>query len=160
VPGNSTLVLEDWRRSARAGACGVIGQFFEPPPTVRSVVDRCVKAKVDRRVLSVIIRPTSAAALWGKVQKSSMRSWIFGARENRLSAISNTAGEQEFYLASACDKVFLMPAASLDLTGMASYELFLRAPSKIGAYPTTSHIGEYKTAVQHVHRAHVYARAS
>ena len=40
-----------------------------------------------------------------------------------------------------------MPTASLDLTGMASYELFLRGTlDKIGAYPDTLHIGEYKTA--------------
>src|SRR5258708_20048933 len=40
-----------------------------------------------------------------------------------------------------------MPAATLDLTGMASYELFLRGTlDKIGAYPDALHIGEYKTA--------------
>ena len=56
-------------------------------------------------------------------------------------------GEQEFYLSSACDKIFLMPSASLDLTGMASYELFLRGMlDKIGAYPDALHIGDYKTA--------------
>src|SRR5262249_14037952 len=56
-------------------------------------------------------------------------------------------GEQEFYLATACDKVFLMPTSTLDLTGVASYELFLRGTlDKIGAYPDAMHIGEYKTA--------------
>ena len=40
-----------------------------------------------------------------------------------------------------------MPTASLDLTGMASYELFLRGTlDKIGAYPDVLHIGDYKTA--------------
>jgi protease-4 len=40
-----------------------------------------------------------------------------------------------------------MPSASLDLTGMASYELFLRGMlDKIGAYPDALHIGDYKTA--------------
>ena len=40
-----------------------------------------------------------------------------------------------------------MPTASLDLTGMASYELFLRGTlDKIGAYPDMLHIGDYKTA--------------
>ena len=40
-----------------------------------------------------------------------------------------------------------MPTATLDLTGMASYELFLRGTlDKIGAYPDALHIGEYKTA--------------
>ena len=40
-----------------------------------------------------------------------------------------------------------MPTASLDLTGIASYELFLRGTlDKIGAYPDALHIGDYKTA--------------
>jgi protease-4 len=40
-----------------------------------------------------------------------------------------------------------MPTSTLDLTGVASYELFLRGTlDKIGAYPDAMHIGEYKTA--------------
>jgi hypothetical protein len=95
----------------------------------------------------VIIRPTSAAALWGKVQE--IRDAIVDFRRSGKPIIGylEYGGEQEFYLASACDKVFLMPTASLDLTGMASYELFLRGTlDKIGAYPDTLHIGDYKTA--------------
>ena len=43
--------------------------------------------------------------------------------------------------------MFLLPTATLDLTGIASYELFLRGTlDKIGAYPDTLHIGEYKSA--------------
>jgi protease-4 len=41
-----------------------------------------------------------------------------------------------------------MPSATLDLTGVASYELFMRGMlDKIGAYPDGMHIGEYKTAL-------------
>src|SRR5205807_6408546 len=44
--------------------------------------------------------------------------------------------------------VFLMPSAPLDLTGVATYELFLRGTlDKIGAVPDLHHIGDYKTAV-------------
>ena len=40
-----------------------------------------------------------------------------------------------------------MPTSSLDLTGLASYELFLRGTlDKIGAYPDALHVGDYKTA--------------
>ena len=35
-------------------------------------------------------------------------------------------GDREYYLASVADKVYLLPSASLDLTGVASYEVFLR----------------------------------
>ncbi len=147
VSGNSTLVLKIGGDLQETEPGGVIGQFFEAPPTVRSIVDSLRKAKVDRRISSVVIRPTSAAALWGKVQEVRDAIVDFRRSGKPIIAYLEYGGEQEFYLASACDKVFLMPTASLDLTGMASYELFLRGTlDKIGAYPDTLHIGQYKTA--------------
>ena len=57
-------------------------------------------------------------------------------------------GDREYYLATAADKIYLMPASPLNLTGVATYELFLRGTlDKIGAYPDLHHIGDYKTAV-------------
>ena len=69
ISGNSTLVLKVGGDLQEMEPGGVIGQFFEAPPTVRGVVEALRKAKVDSRVTSVVIRPTSAAALWGKVQE-------------------------------------------------------------------------------------------
>ena len=147
VSGNSTLVLKIGGDLQETEPGGVIGQFFEAPPTVRSIVDSLRKAKVDRRISSVVIRPTGAAALWGKVQEVRDAIVDFRRSGKPIVAYLEYGGEQEFYLASACDKVFLMPTASLDLTGMASYELFLRGTlDKIGAYPDTLHVGQYKTA--------------
>src|SRR3954468_1164028 len=147
VAGNSTLVLKIGGNLQEMEPAGVIGPFIENAPTVRGIVDALRKAKVDRRVSSVIIRPTSAAALWGKVQEVRDAIVDFRRSGKPIVAYLEYGGEQEFYLASACDKVFLMPTASLDLTGMASYELFLRGTlDKIGAYPDTLHIGQYKTA--------------
>ncbi len=147
VSGNSTLVLKIGGELPEMEPAGVLGQFFEAPPTVRSLVDALRKAKVDRRVTSVVIRPTSAAALWGKVQEIRDAITDFRRSGKPIIGYLEHGGEQEFYLASACDKVFLLPTATLDLTGMASYELFLRGTlDKIGAYPDTLHIGQYKSA--------------
>jgi protease-4 len=147
VEGNSTLVLRVGGDLREVDPGGLVGSFFEPPPTVRSVVESLRKAKVDRRVTSVVIRPTGTAALWGKVQEIRDAIGDFKTSKKPIIAYLEYGGEQEFYLASACDKVFLMPTASLDLTGIASYELFLRGTlDKIGAYPDAMHIGDYKTA--------------
>jgi protease-4 len=147
VDRNSTLVLRVNGDLQEMEPAGVIGQIFEAPPTVRSLVDSLRKAKVDARIDSVIIRPTGTAALWGKVQE--VRDAILDFKSSRKPIIGylEYGGEQELYLASACDKVFLLPTSSLDLTGLASYELFLRGTlDKIGAFPDTLHIGDYKTA--------------
>ncbi|MBA3296168.1 MAG: signal peptide peptidase SppA [Acidobacteria bacterium] len=147
IEGNSTLILKVSGDLQEVEPGGVIGQFFDPPPTVRSVVEALRKAKVDRRVSSVVIRPTGTAALWAKVQEIRDAVADFKTSGKTVIGFLEYGGEQEFYLVSACDKVFLMPTASLDLTGIASYELFLRGTlDKIGAFPDALHVGEYKTA--------------
>jgi protease-4 len=114
---------------------------------VRGIVQMLRNAKVDRRISSVVLKPTGTASLWAKVQEVRDAVLDFRRSGKPIVAFMEYGGEQEFYLASACDKVYLMPTASLDLTGMASYELFLRGTlDKIGAYPDALHIGEYKTA--------------
>jgi protease-4 len=147
VASNSTLILRVGGDLYETEPGGVFGPFLETAPTVRSVVEALRKAKTDKRISSVILRPTGAAALWGKVQEVRDAVIDFRRSGKPIIAYLEYGGEQEFYLATACDKVFLMPTASLDLTGMASYELFLRGTlDKIGAYPDVLHIGEYKTA--------------
>ncbi len=147
ISGNSTLVLKVSGDLQELEPGGLIGQFFEAPPTVRSVVEMLRKAKVDRRVHSVVIRPGGATALWGKAQEIRDAIIDFRTAGKPIVGFMEYGGEQEFYLASACDKVFLAPTASLDLTGLASYELFLRGTlDKIGAYPDVLHVGEFKTA--------------
>jgi protease-4 len=147
VSSNSTLVLRLGGNLNETEPGGVLGQFIEAPPTVRGVVEMLRKAKTDRRITSVIVKPSGAAALWGKVQEVRDAVSDFRRSGKPIVAYLEYGGEQEFYLATACDKVFLMPTATLDLTGMASYELFLRGTlDKIGAYPDAMHIGQYKTA--------------
>jgi protease IV len=147
VASNSVLTIRLSGDLQELEPSSVLGQFMEPPPTVRSITDALRKAKVDRRITSVIIRPTGTAALWAKVQEVRDAIVDFKSSGKPVIAFMEYGGDQEYYLASACDKVFLMPTASLDLTGIASYELFLRGTlEKIGAFPDALHIGEYKTA--------------
>jgi protease-4 len=147
VASNSTLILRVGGDLNEIEPGGVLGPFIENAPTVRGIVEALRKAKVDRRIQAVVLRPTGAAALWGKVQEVRDAVLDFRRSGKPIIAYMEYGGEQEFYLASACDKVFLMPTATLDLTGVASYELFLRGTlDKIGAFPDALHIGDYKTA--------------
>ena len=147
IAGNSTLVLEISGDLLEREPSGVFDQFVEPPPTVRSVTDALRKARIDRRVTSVVIRPTTSGALWAKVQEVRDAIVEFKQSDKPIVAFLEFGGDQAYYIANACDKVFLMPTASLELTGLANYELFLRGTlDKIGAYPEALHIGDYKTA--------------
>jgi protease-4 len=159
VASNSTLVLRIDGDLNEMEPGGVFGPFIESAPTVRSVVDMLRHAKADNRIKGVILKPTGAGGLWGKVQEVRDAVGDFRRSGKPIVAYLEYGGEQEFYLATACDKVFLMPSATLDLTGIASYELFMRGMlDKIGAYPDGMHIGEYKTALNEF-TEHTYTRA-
>jgi protease IV len=148
VASNSTLVLRVGGDLNEMEPGGVFGPFIESAPTVRSMVEMLRKAKTDKRIAGVVLKPTGAGALWGKLQEIRDAVTEFRRSGKPIVAYLEYGGEQEFYLATACDKVFLMPTATLDLTGVASYELFMRGMlDKIGAYPDGLHIGEYKTAL-------------
>ncbi len=150
IGGNSTLVLPVGGDLAEVAPNDVVGYLRGVrTPTVRSIVDNLRKAKVDGRIRGVLLKPTGfKSPFWGKVQEIRDAVLDFRKSGKPVYAYLEYGGDREYYLATAADKVFLMPSATLDLTGIATYELFLRGTlDKIGAYPDLHRIGEYKTAV-------------
>jgi protease-4 len=138
------------------------GELLELPPddvfgrvlgrqtsTVRALVDSLRKAKRDPRITGVLLLPSTLdLPFWAKVQELRDAVLDFRASGKPVIAFLEYGGDREYYLASAADRVFLLPTSPLELTGVASYEVFLRgALDKVGAYPDFVHIGAYKTAV-------------
>src|SRR5262245_42937961 len=150
VSTNSTLVLRVGGDLTEVAPNDVVSYIRGVrASTVRSVVDNLRKAKVDSRVRAVMLKPTGfQSPFWGKVQEIRDAVVDFRKSGKPIYAYLEYGGDREYYLATAADKVFLMPSSPLDLTGVATYELFLRGTlDKIGAYPDLHHVGQYKTAV-------------
>ena len=118
------------------------------PPSVDMVVENLRKAKVDTRIASVLLAPTGfQAPYWAKLQEVRDAILDFRRSGKPIYAHLESGGQSEYYLATACNRVVLLPSSSLDLTGLASYEIFLRGTlDLIGIYPDLIHIGDYKTA--------------
>ncbi len=97
----------------------------------------------------MLLKPTGfESPFWGKVQEIRDAVLDFKKSGKPVYAYLEYGGDREYYLATAADKIYLMPSATLDIVGVATYELFLRGTlDKIGAYPDLHHIGDYKTAV-------------
>ena len=116
--------------------------------TLRTVVDALRKAKSDARITSVVVTPASLGAPnWGKL--AEVRDAILDFRRSGKKAVAflEYGGDREYFLATGCDRIYLLPTSPLDLSGIATYDLFLRGTlDKIGAQPDFSHIGDYKTA--------------
>jgi protease-4 len=150
VADRSTLVL-------RPG-----GELFEVVPddvlqfvsssearTVRGYVEALRKAKVDKRIAAVLLAPRALSSpFWGKVQELRDAVVDFKSSGKPVYAFLEYGGDREYFLATAADKIYLLPTATLDLTGVATYEVFLRGTLDwVGAYPDLLHIGDYKTAI-------------
>src|SRR5438094_1053737 len=149
VPSNATLVLRVGGDLSEVVPADVVGYLRGVrTPTVRSVVDNLRKAKADGRVRAVMLKPTGfESPFWGKVQEIRDAVIEFKKSGKPVYAYLEYGGDREYYLATAADRIYLMPSSPLDLTGVASYELFLRGTlDKIGAVPDLHHIGDYKTA--------------
>ena len=117
--------------------------------TVRAYVELIRKAKSDPRITGILLRPgTLTSPFWAKVQEVRDALDDFRASGKYVHAWLEYAGDREYYLASTADRVYLLPSATLDLTGIASYEVFLRGTFDwIGTYPDFLHVGDYKSAV-------------
>ena len=150
VPSDATLVLRVGGDLAEMAPADVVGYLRGVrTPTVRSFVESLRKAKVDSRIRAVLVKPTGfTSPYWGKVQEVRDAMLDFKKSGKPLYAYLEYGGDREYYLATAADKVYLMPSTSLDLIGVATYELFLKGTlDKIGAFPDLHRIGDYKTAV-------------
>jgi len=149
VPPLATLVLRPGGELPEIEPDDVVGQVFgRDVDTVRGFLDALRKARRDPRVRAVLLMPTTLESpYWAKVQE--MRDAILDFRQSgkMVVAFLEYGGDREYYLASAADRVFLLPTSSLELTGVASYEIFLRgALDSLGVYPDFLHIGDYKAA--------------
>src|SRR5690242_17188039 len=150
VPNKATLELRVGGSLAEMAPNDVVGYLRGTrTPTVRAIVDNLRKAKVDGRVKAVMLKPTGfESPFWGKVQEIRDAVIDFKRSGKPVYAYLENGGDREYYLATAADKIFLMPSSPLDLKGVATYELFLRGTlDEIGAYPDLHHIGDYKTAI-------------
>jgi protease-4 len=150
IEDDSTLVLRPGGALAETLPDDVVGQLIgSTDTTVRGFVESLRLAKRDPRITGVLLMPSSLESpYWAKVQE--LRDAVLDFRKSGkvVVAFLEYGGDREYYLATAADRVFLLPTSSLDLTGVASYEVFLRGTlDTFGAYADFLQIGAYKTAV-------------
>ena len=138
VPGNLTEYVPD----------SLLGQLVGGRrETIGSVIETLRKAKVDERVEGVVVIPSLQQGMWGKIQEIRDAMLDFKESGKPIVAYLEYGGGQQYYLATAADSVFLTPTSSVDLVGVASYELFLREGlDTFGVQPDMLHAGDFKTA--------------
>ncbi len=107
------------------------------------------KAKVDDRIKVIILDINMSGAGWGKSEEIRDAIADFRSSGKPVYAYMEYATDKEYYIASACDKIYVAPPGELFINGLAADVLFFRGSlDKLGIYPDMVQVGKYKTAVE------------
>jgi protease-4 len=125
-----------------------LGALFERrPPSLRTLVESLDRAAGDSSVTAVVVKVGFIDGGWAKVQE--LREAITRFRTSGKPAYAHLefCGNKEYYLATACDKVYAVPTALLDVSGLSAEVTFLRGTlDKVGVEAQFEGIGKYKNA--------------
>jgi len=147
VPSNATLFLRITAPFPEIESVSLFSPLMAAQPTLRTVIQTIDRARTDPRIRGMVVIPQTTGAMWGQLQELHDALAHFRTSGKSLVVFFEYGGAGEYYLASAAERVLMMPAGTLDLSGLATYEIFFRgAFDKIGVYPDMLHMGDFKTA--------------
>jgi protease-4 len=130
-------------------ATSEFGSLFEQKQTsLRAVVESLDRGAADPRIKAVVLRVSSLSdSGFGKVQE--LRDAIGRFRKSGKPAYAHLefAGNREYYLATACSRIYAVPTAILDVSGLAAEVTFFKGTlDKIGMQAQFEGVGKYKNA--------------
>jgi protease-4 len=118
-----------------------------PTQSLSSLILQFRKAKVDNRIKAVLLEIDMSGAGWGKSEEIRDAITDFRSSGKPVYAYLEYGMNKEFYIASACDKIYLAPPGELFINGLAADVMFFRGSlDKLGIYPDIYQIGAYKSA--------------
>jgi protease-4 len=121
--------------------------FGAPPQSLSSLLAQFRKAKVDKRITAIILDIDGSDAGWAKAEEIRGAIEDFRKSGKPVYAYMETAFNKDYYIATACDKVFVPPPGELFTIGLAADVMFFRGSlDKLGVYPDMYQIGKYKSA--------------
>ena len=118
-------------------------------PVLHDYLDAIDSAAHDSRVTGVVVRIAPLATGWAKLEE--IHSHLMAFQKSGKPSICylgyDGVGNPEYYLATGCGQIWLVPTAPVAIHGMMAEALFLRGTlDKLKIVPEYYHIAEFKTA--------------
>jgi len=150
LPSNGVLVID---------AVGEINEQRTPDffaelngggtPVLHDYLDAIDAARNDSRIQGIVVRVAPLETGWAKLEE--IRNHLIEFRKSGKPSICymgyDGIGNPEYYIASACQQVWLVPQSMVTIRGMMAQALFMRGTlDKLKIVPEYYHIAEYKTA--------------
>ncbi len=121
--------------------------YAEQPVTVNKIYRVLKRVERDSRIKKVLFFFRYAGTGWASGQE--IRQMISRLRKagKQTVALIEMGSDLDYYIASACDRIYLVPSAYLELNGIAVVRLYYKKMfEKLGVKAQIFHIGKYKTA--------------
>jgi protease IV len=121
--------------------------FGGQPQSLSSLLTQFRKAKVDKRITAIMLDIDGSDAGWAKAEEIRGAIEDFRTSGKPVYAYMENGFNKDYYIATACDKIFVPPPGELFTIGLAADVMFFRGSlDKLGIYPDMYQIGKYKSA--------------
>jgi len=105
------------------------------------------KAKADKRIGAILLEIDMTMIGWGKADEIRDQLADFRSTGKPVYAYMEYGTNKEYYLATACDRIYVAPIGDLFIVGLAADVMSLGGSlDKLGVKPDFYQIGKYKTA--------------
>ncbi|HKO99889.1 MAG TPA: signal peptide peptidase SppA [Pyrinomonadaceae bacterium] len=120
--------------------------FGDTDQSLTSLLEQFKKAKVDNRIKAIVLQVDMSGAGWGKAEEIRDAITDFRTSGKPVYAFMELGMNKEYYIASACNQIYVAPPGELFINGLAADVMFFRGSlDKLGIYPDIYQIGQYKS---------------
>jgi protease-4 len=115
------------------------------PITVENIWSMLRHAAADSRIKAVVFEPAGSSIGWAKMQEIHADLEQFRKSGKPLIAYLKAPNSRDYYMASACSKIYMSPVDVLDLKGIAFEMMYFKNTlDKLGVHVDVEHAGKYK----------------
>ena len=146
---NSVLVIDAQGSIQEQHSLDVLSAIGGSEPVLHDYLDAIDAARNDSRITGIIVRIGPLETGWAKLEEIRNHLIQFQASGKPSICYLGYDGTEnaEYFLASACRQIWLVPSAPVNIHGMMAEATFFRgALDKLKIVPEYYHIAEYKTA--------------
>jgi len=149
IASNSVLVMDASGQIEEQRAPDFFSALNGTSPVLHDYLDSLDNARTDPRITGLVVRIAPLQTGWAKLEE--IRNHLLAFRSSNKPSICYLGYDgiqnQEYYLASACQQVWLVPTTPVSIRGMMAEATFVRGTlDKLKIVPEYYHIAEFKTA--------------
>lgn len=147
--GRNVLILEAYGTVPECdrGGLSVDSVGGSGKTTLLDMIYSLRKAAVDERIAGVVVKFDNWSIGWAQAQDLRDAIKNFRKTGKPIYAFSMIYSDKDYFIASACDKVYIPPQGMLALTGISGQAIYIKSLlNKIGIKVDYVRIGRYKTA--------------